>query len=196
MLRKLDVQPVTLEGDIVRLEPAEERHARDLAPFAQPDVFKYFVTHCPVAATEEAVADFIRGVRASPTILTFAIILKETGKPIGTTSYLDIRPEHLGLEIGMTWIAAPHQRTKVNPECKFLLLRHAFEVLGCQRVQIKTDGRNVQSQGAIEKLGATKEGVLRRHGQMRDGYMRDTVMYSILPEEWPIVAAALRARLQ
>jgi RimJ/RimL family protein N-acetyltransferase len=95
----------------------------------------------------------------------------------------------------MTWIGKPHRGTKVNPEIKLLMIGHAFEVMGCERVQLKTDGRNIHSQRAIEKLGAKKEGILRRHGQMPDCFMRDTVMYSILPEEWPEVKAGLLARL-
>jgi RimJ/RimL family protein N-acetyltransferase len=108
---------------------------------------------------------------------------------------MDIRPKHMGLEIGTTWIGRAHQGTKVNPESKLLLLAHAFERLGCERVQLKTDGRNLQSQHAIEKLGAVKEGVLRKHMIMPDGFVRDTVMYSIVAAEWPDVKRGLEARL-
>ena len=104
-------------------------------------------------------------------------------------------PKHRGLEIGFTWIAKPHQGTLVNPECKYLLLRHAFDDQHAMRVQLKTDLRNVQSQGAIEKLGAVREGVLRKHIIRPDGYLRDTVMYSITAEEWPAVRAKLEQRL-
>ena len=111
------------------------------------------------------------------------------------TSYLDIRPRDLGVEIGFTWIAASCQRTAVNPESKYLLLRHAFDDQKAQRVQLKTDLRNVQSQKALEKLGAVREGVLRKHMMRPDGHLRDTVMYSIIAEEWPQVCAGLEARL-
>ncbi|MEZ0326145.1 MAG: GNAT family N-acetyltransferase [Fimbriimonas sp.] len=193
--RNLVIEPVVLEGDIVRLEPAEDRHAADLARFAQPEVFQYFVSIRPEGATEDAVKTYIRNCRSEWTNLTFAIVLKETGEAIGSSSYLDIRRAHLGVEIGMTWIGEPHRGTKINPEMKLLMIGHAFEGMQCERVQLKTDGRNLHSQRAIEKLGAKKEGVLRRHGQMPDGFMRDTVMYSILPDEWPSVKAGLLARL-
>jgi len=108
---------------------------------------------------------------------------------------MDIRPEHHGLEIGATWIGKAYQGTSVNPENKYMLLRQAFERLGAIRVQLKTDGRNLQSQAAIAKLGAKHEGVLRKHVLLPDGYERDTVMYSITDDEWPAVKAALEERL-
>ena len=124
----------------------------------------------------------------------FAIIHKETNQPIGSTRYLDIQRENSALEIGWTWIGKPWQRTAVNTQCKFQLLRHAFEDLGAIRVQLKTDGRNEQSQRAIERLGAKKEGVLRRSRRLWDGFVRDTVVYSILAEEWPAVREGLVSR--
>jgi ribosomal-protein-alanine N-acetyltransferase len=108
---------------------------------------------------------------------------------------LDIRPEHRGLEIGFTWIGKPYHGTQVNPECKYLLLRHAFDDQQAIRVQLKTDLRNLQSQRAIEKLGAVREGVLRKQMIRPDGYLRDTVMYSVTAEEWPGVRARLEERL-
>jgi RimJ/RimL family protein N-acetyltransferase len=104
-------------------------------------------------------------------------------------------PEHRRLEIGWTWYGAAYQRTPVNTECKLLLLTHAFDVLGCNRVEFKTDHMNTRSQVAIERLGATREGVFRRHRIRRDGTLRDTVWYSIIREEWPAVRARLAARL-
>jgi RimJ/RimL family protein N-acetyltransferase len=123
------------------------------------------------------------------------MVRQETGQSVGVTCYMDIRPAHRGLEIGSTWIARPYQGTRVNPESKYLLLRHAFENLGAVRVQLKTDGRNRQSQAAIAKLGAQREGVLRKHLILQDGYIRDTVMFSIIAEEWPAVKAGLETRL-
>ena len=111
------------------------------------------------------------------------------------TTYLDIRAPHDGLEIGWTWYAEEHRGTRVNPECKLLMLTHAFEMLKCVRVQLKCDERNMQSQRAIEKLGAKREGVLRRHGILPDGFVRNTVMYSIIDSEWPTVRSGLKARL-
>lgn len=189
------VEPVVLEGSVVRLEPAEARHASSLARHCELNLFDLFVTIRPVEATEAGLADFVAKCRAMPDVLTFAIVLRASGEAIGTTSYLDIRPEHDALEIGMTWIATSYQGTKVNPECKLLMVGHAIEVLGCERVQLKTDARNLHSQRAIEKLGAMREGVLRKYGKMPDGFMRDTVMYSILPSEWPSVKLGLERRL-
>jgi RimJ/RimL family protein N-acetyltransferase len=127
--------------------------------------------------------------------IPFSVVLKESGQPVGSTSYFDIRSAHRGLEIGYTWYAVPYQGTQVNPENKYLLLRHAFETLGAIRVQLKTDKRNLRSQAAIAKLGAKLEGTLRKHSIMEDGYIRDTVMFSITDEEWPGVKAGLEARL-
>lgn len=189
------VEPVTLDGRRVRLEPASPKHARDLAALAEPEVFRFFAGPRPLSPTPEGVEAFIQAAWAMSDVRIFAIVLKETGKAVGTTSYLDVRPAHRGLEIGMTWIGRPYQGSYVNPECKLLLLEHAFERLGCIRVQLKTDRRNVQSQAAIEKLGAAKEGILRNHIVMPDGYFRDTVYYSILPDEWPAIRAGLERRL-
>jgi RimJ/RimL family protein N-acetyltransferase len=127
--------------------------------------------------------------------LPFAIVLRETGQPVGSTSYFDIRPAHRGLEIGYTWYAQAYQGTHINPENKYLLLRHAFETLGAVRVQLKTDKRNLRSQHAIAKLGAKLEGTLRKHTILENGYIRDTVMFSITDDEWPEVKAGLEARL-
>ncbi|HRJ48186.1 MAG TPA: GNAT family protein, partial [Opitutaceae bacterium] len=125
----------------------------------------------------------------------FAVIRRADGRAVGSTSYLDIAPEHRRIEIGWTWLGAEARRTAINTECKYLLLRHAFETLGCGRVQLKTDARNLRSQAAIERIGAKREGVLRRHLVMPDGFVRDTVMFSILAEEWPAVKARLEANL-
>ena len=125
----------------------------------------------------------------------FAIVLNETNRAVGSTRYMDIRPDHRGLEIGWTWLAPEVQRTRVNTETKYLLLRHAFEGLGAIRVQLKTDARNLRSQRAIERLGGVMEGVHRRHMQMHDGHIRDTVYYSILDTEWPTVKSKIELKL-
>ena len=123
------------------------------------------------------------------------MIRKDTGEPIGATGFLEIRLPHHGLEIGRTWIATAHQGTEVNPESKYLLLRHAFEELQVLRVQLKTDLNNLHSQRAIEKLGARREGVLRNYQCRSNGQMRDTVIYSVIAAEWPDLKRALEARL-
>ncbi|MEA2552366.1 MAG: hypothetical protein QOJ65_542 [Fimbriimonadaceae bacterium] len=191
----LDVQPIVLKGKTVRQEPLDARHAKDLARHAEPELFQWFAASHPTAQTESAVLECIERLQAIPDMVPFATVLQATGEAIGSTTYMDIRPKHMGLEIGTTWIGRAHQGTKVNPESKLLLLAHAFERLGCERVQLKTDGRNLQSQHAIEKLGAVKEGVLRKHMIMPDGFVRDTVMYSIVAAEWPDVKRGLEARL-
>jgi len=137
---------------------------------------------------------FIRDLlqrQARGTDLPFTVVLRATGKAIGCTRYMYINIPDRGVEIGGTWYGPEHQRTGVNTECKYLLLRHAFERWGCIRVQLKTDLNNVRSQHAIERLGAVKEGVLRNHMIRPDGTPRDTVMYSIIDREWPLVKARL-----
>jgi RimJ/RimL family protein N-acetyltransferase len=129
--------------------------------------------------------------QALGTDLPFTVFHQESGRIAGGTRYLDIQRRNRGLEIGGTWYGVEYQRTGVNTECKYLLLRHAFETLGCHRVQLKTDLRNVRSQTAIERIGGIKEGVLRENVVMPDGYLRSTVMYSILEQEWPAVKAHL-----
>jgi RimJ/RimL family protein N-acetyltransferase len=112
------------------------------------------------------------------------------------TRYMTIEQANRGLEIGGTWYGKAHRRTAVNTECKYLLMRHAFETLGCIRVQLKTDSRNERSQRAIERLGATREGVLRKNMIMPDGYQRSSVMYSVIDDDWPSVKARLEQFLQ
>jgi N-acetyltransferase len=125
----------------------------------------------------------------------FTVILKETGRIVGSTRYLEVRAEHRGVEIGWTWYAPDAWGTVVNPEAKLLLLRHAFEDWKAIRVQFKTDHLNVHSRNAILKLGAKFEGSLRQHRVRSDGTIRDTVMFSILDTEWPAVQAELLERL-
>jgi RimJ/RimL family protein N-acetyltransferase len=129
----------------------------------------------------------IRGRAEKGTDLPFVAIHLESGRVAGATRYLNIMPHDRGLEIGGTWYGPEFQRTPVNTECKYLLLRHAFEALGSIRVQLKTDLRNERSQKAIERLGAVREGVLRNHMILPDGHIRHSVFYSILDTEWPEV---------
>ena len=187
------VQPIVLEGRLVCLEPLAYPHAIGLLQHATPEIFRYHATQPEISM--RGFKKQIDQLNKLPDYLPFAIVHKETGKTIGMTCYLDIRLAHRGLEIGSTWIGLAHQGTAVNPECKYLLLRHAFEALAALRVQLKTDLRNLQSQRAIEKLGALREGVLRKHMIVSDGHIRDTVMYSITYEDWPLVKEGLEARL-
>jgi len=197
MPRKVEpwIEPVVLEGKFVRLEPIKPAHGRELAKHAEEDIFKYHTSLRPREQSIAALKEYIAKHRGMEGRVTFAIVPRKTMKAVGTTSYMDIRANDRAVEIGTTWIGSEWQGTEVNPECKLLLLEHAFERLGAERVQLKTDGRNLQSQRAIEKLGAKKEGVLRRHMIMPDGFVRDTVMYSVIAEEWPRVKAGLLQRL-
>lgn len=193
----LEVQPVTLCGRWVRLEPLAPRHARELFEAGRdPSIWEFLLVPPPrdVRDMEAYIEQALREQRAG-TALPFVIIAADAGRAIGSTRYLDIRPAHSGLEIGWTWLSPVVQRTAVNTECKLLLLAHAFELLGCLRVQLKTDARNLRSQAAIERIGAVREGVLRRHMITRGGFVRDTVMYSITDTEWPAVRERLQAHL-
>jgi RimJ/RimL family protein N-acetyltransferase len=148
--------------------------------------------------TEEQMQEWVREIlsrQARGTDLPFAVVHLGSGRAIGSTRYLDIQPQHRGLEIGGTWYGVAYQRSAVNTECKYLLLRHAFEVLSCLRVQLKTDLRNERSQRAIERIGAVREGVLRNHMILPDGHVRSSVYYSLLNLEWPAVKAKLEEKL-
>ncbi len=128
--------------------------------------------------------------------LTFAQIPTATGKAVGTTSLFDVDSQHRRLEIGRTWLSKDYQRTAINTESKYLLLRHCFETLGVNRVTIKTDSRNVRSQRAIERIGGVREGVLRHHMVLWDGYIRDTVYFSVIAPEWQQTKARLEEIMQ
>jgi RimJ/RimL family protein N-acetyltransferase len=190
----MDVRPVVLEGRTVRLEPLTWAHSDGLWRVAEPPIFA--ITPGPIGEWNRENWDiFMQKTLSMEGRIPFAVVLNEEGFPIGSTSYFDIRSEHRGLEIGYTWLATAYQGTQVNPENKYLLLRHAFETLGAVRVQLKTDKRNLRSQRAIAKLGAKLEGTLRKHSILENGYIRDTVMFSITDDEWPEVKAGLEARL-
>jgi RimJ/RimL family protein N-acetyltransferase len=176
------------------MEPLSENHAPGLLAVATPDLFDYMLV-APREWTLDGFLQYVRDVQAQRNLLPLAAVFRDNGIVAGVSCYLDIRPEHRGLEIGGTWFGHAYQGTHVNPEAKYLMLRHAFEGLGAVRVQLKTDGRNRQSQGAITRLGAVYEGTLRRHIITPSGYIRDTVMYSITDEEWPDIKASLLQRL-
>ena len=186
---------VTLAGRHVRLEPIEERHRDDLLAAAaqDPETFRYTVGALWKGASVWAdyLADALR-----PGFVTWATVDAATGRALCSTRFGDIEPEHGRGEIGWTWIAPSHQRTAINTEAKLLQLSYAFEELGATRVALKTDARNERSQRAIERIGGVREGVLRRHMRLPDGFIRDTVYYSILADEWPAVKRRLEERLR
>jgi RimJ/RimL family protein N-acetyltransferase len=186
------VEPVTLAGRHVRLEPAADRHLPDLLDAGQDEqVWTWLPWHRPTTTAE--LADILVGERR--TALPFAQVEQATGRAVGITTYRDIDDRHRTLEVGGTWLGRPWWRSAINTEAKLLILGHAFEVLGANRVAIKTDIRNERSQAAIERLGAKREGVLRHQYIRPDGTLRDTVLYSVIPEEWPAVRAFLHQRL-
>ncbi|HSS77936.1 MAG TPA: GNAT family protein [Thermoanaerobaculia bacterium] len=190
----MNVQPVRLEGPSLILDPLALEHAAALWPKTDPDLFLHTL-EWPRDSSAEAFDEWLRHSLARPASLHFIILVKPELEAVGMTGYLEIRPAHRGLEIGRTWIAKSHQGTRVNPESKYLLLRHAFEELGAARVQFKTDVNNLQSQRAIEKLGAQREGVLRRYQMRTNGFLRDTMIYSLIADEWPAAKARLEERL-
>lgn len=189
----LVVEPVTLVGRVIRLEPLGQEHVPDLALVGQDQAIWEFMLYGEMrgVAAMAAWVDMLLDYQRRGTDLPFAVLHQETGRAIGATRYLEIRPQHRGLEIGGTWYAPQFQRTAVNTEAKYLLLEHAFERLGCIRVQFKTDARNLRSQRAIERIGGIKEGVLRKQMITPSGVERDSVYYSILDDEWPEVKQRL-----
>ena len=196
MCSSVDLTPTTLKGDWLTLEPIDERHAADLFQAMQDEeVCRYLAWPPPRAIDEtltlvrEARADMTRGAS-----VVYAQIWNPAGRAIGSTRLIDVRPKDRQVEIGATFLARDYWRTPANTESKYLFLRYCFETLGCIRVALKTDGRNLRSQEAIARLGAVREGTLRRHMNVR-GYQRDTVYFSILDDEWPAVKARLQGRL-
>ena len=188
---------VTLNGNVVSLEPLSEDHTKELTIAGKDKgIWVYMLYGQPV--TEKLMLGWVKEIlerRDLGNDLPFAVIHLASGKVVGATRYLDMHPEHKGLEIGGTWYSVDYQRTPVNTESKYLLLKYAFESLGCIRVQFKTDLRNTRSQIAIERLGAIKEGILRNHMITPEGIVRDSVYYSILDSEWPNVKKQLEDKL-
>lgn len=192
-----DPQPVVLTGTQVRLEPLQLNHAPALfAAGRDPEIHRYLIDPPPGSVAEvEAVIAAAHAATAAGTQVPFAIVHRPSGRLGGTTRYLDIRRRDRALEIGYTWLAPEFQRTAMNTEAKFLLLRHAFEGLGAVRVQLKTDERNERSRRAIERLGARFEGILRKYQTRWDGYVRNTALFAITDDDWPAVRARLAERL-
>jgi ribosomal-protein-alanine N-acetyltransferase len=183
---------IELEGHGIRLEPLRPQHADALSQAADPDTFRYFVSMQPRSLEPLDFRTFVHESMSAANTMSYALIVE--GQPAGMSSFMDIRQEHRGLEIGMTWIAKRWQGTHVNPAMKLLMLDHAF-ACGALRVQLKMDSRNKHSERAVAKLGAVREGVLRKHFVLPDGYVRDTVMFSITDDEWPSVREGLLRRL-
>ena len=193
----IEVKQVALHGSHVRLEPMTEAHIPALAEVGVGQVFWDFMVYGKME-TDEDMRVWVQEILSraqNGTDLPFVAVHLASGRVAGATRSMNIMPKDRGLEIGGTWYGLEFQRTPVNTECKYLLLRHAFETLGCIRVQLKTDLRNERSQKAIERIGAVKEGVLRNHMILPDGYIRHSVFYSIIDTEWPEVKKRLEGML-
>ena len=185
-----------LEGRIVRLEPLTLDHLPGLAGVAfDPDLWRWTVNRVETDGDLRRYVDEALAAQRSGSALPFCTIHKPTSTVVGSTRFGNYDAANHRVEIGWTWVAGPWQRSTVNAEAKLLMLRHAFDEIGCLRVEFKTDRLNVRSQGALEKLGAVREGVLRSHMLVKGGRRRDSVYYSILAEEWPAVRSRLEERV-
>ena len=193
------IPPIPLEGRSIRLELLQSHHAPDLLAAFDADLYRHMVGAPP----EPTLAGFERDIermRALPTDIPYAIILRSSGRAIGRTAFREIAPLRRGLEIGRTWIGRAHHGTAVNPEAKYLMLRHAFEHAAppAQRIGFWTNITNLHSQRALAKLGATREGTLRRFAadpQRPEMIPKDIIVYSIILDDWPAVKARLEQRI-
>lgn len=184
--------PVTLHGTRATLAPLMREHTEALAAAAcDGELWKLWYTKVPHANAMQAEVERRLGLQAAGSMLPFVVIDSRNDEVVGATSYMNIDAGNRRVEIGSTWTAQSAQRTGINTECKFLLLRHAFEQLDCIAVEFRTHFFNQQSRRAIERLGAKLDGVLRNHQRGPDGSMRDTVVYSIIATEWPTVKVHL-----
>ena len=193
----MNPKPITLSGSRIRLEPIGPGHAADLLEVGRDEVIWRYLPNPPFACPEDA-ENWVRICLARNETgerVQFAVVLLESGKAIGSTGYIDIDRPNRVLEIGSTWYGVEYQRTFVNTECKYLLLKHAFDDLGARRVCLKTDTNNARSRRAIERIGGVQEGIFRNHRINRDGSNRDSIYYSIIEEEWPRVRENLERML-
>ena len=192
----MEITPVTLSGRHLRLEPLSLDHLERLCEIGfEESLWRWGVSSIQsVADMRDYVATALQA-QAEGTALPFVTIENSSDRIVGSTRYANIDKENRRLEIGWTWIAPPWQRTVINTEAKYLMLLHAFEVLGCNRVEFKTDSLNDQSRRALLRIGATEEGTFRNHMIVRDGRLRHSVFFSIINSEWPGVKANLEEKL-
>lgn len=193
----MEIRLVTLKGKRVRLEPLSfEKHFEGLCAIGlEPDLWKWTINVCK---TRDQLAAYLRealDMQSEGSALPFATVDVESGRVVGCTRFGNIEPRHRRVEIGWTWIGKPYQRSHVNTEAKYLMLKHAFETWGCRRVELKTNVLNRKSRDAMERIGAKEEGVLRKHALSDAGVSRDTVYYSIINDEWPGVKERLEAMM-
>jgi RimJ/RimL family protein N-acetyltransferase len=193
----MDLSPVVLSGTHVRLEPLSLLHLDGLVDVGlAPDLWERTTTRI---GTRGEMEDYVRTAllwQSQNTALPFATIEQETGRVVGSTRFANADHANRRIEIGWTWVAPPWQRSAVNTEAKLLMMRHAFDTLGCIRVEFKTDALNTRSRAALARIGAREEGILRSHMLVQGGRRRDSVYFSVIEEEWQDVEAALRAKLE
>ena len=189
----MDIRPVTLEGQHVRLEPLSLDHTEALWPAAAPPEVWAFTT-IRIRSADDLRA-YLAEALADRNAVPFCTIDRATGEAVGTTRFANISVEHKRVEIGWTFVTPAKQRTAINTEAKYLMLRHAFETWGCNRVELKTNALNTKSRNAMLRIGAKEEGTFRRHMINSDGTLRDTVYFSIIAEEWPSVKVHLEQLL-
>jgi RimJ/RimL family protein N-acetyltransferase len=193
----MKIEPVTLQGRVVRLEPLALAHVPGLARVGlDPELWRWIPTQVADAAQMQAWVQTALEEQAAGNSLPFAIISQASGEAIGSTRYMNIVPAHRRLEIGSTWLSTAAQRSGANTEAKLLLLTHAFEALKAIRVELKTDALNSRSRAAIARIGGIEEGIFRRHVICASGRVRDTVYFSILDNEWPAVKTRLGGMLR
>lgn len=193
----MDLTPITLEGTVVRLEPLSHAHLEALTAIGlDPELWALTMSRVRTPEDMRHYVDQALAEQRAGTSVPFATFDRASGRVIGSTRFGSIAPAHRKAEIGWTWIARDMQRTAANTEAKYLMLRHAFEVWQCVRVEIKTSTLNERSRRAILRIGATEEGILRHHMINPDGSLRDTVYFSILDREWPSVKTRLETMLQ
>jgi RimJ/RimL family protein N-acetyltransferase len=190
------LSPRVLDGLTVRLEPLTLQHIPALAGVAfEPDLWRWTTTRMTNEADLRSYVEEALALQHAGSALPFCILSKTTGEAIGSSRFGNYDAANRRVEIGWTWVAGPWQRTTANPEAKLLMLDYAFTDLECLRVEFKTDALNARSRGALLKLGAKEEGILRSHMLVHDGRRRDSVYFSILIEEWPAVRYAVQTRL-
>ncbi len=193
----MKIEPVTLQGRVVRLEPLALAHVPGLARVGlDPELWRWIPTQVADAAQMQAWVQTALAEQTAGTSLPFAIISQASGEAIGSTRYMNIVPAHRRLEIGSTWLSTAAQRSGANTEAKLLLLTHAFEALKAIRVELKTDALNSKSRAAIARIGGIEEGIFRRHVICASGRVRDTVYFSMLDNEWPVVKTRLFSMLR
>ncbi len=189
------LDPVTLTGDRVTLEPLSQDHAEGLAAAARDgELWRLWYTSVPSPEGMRGEIDRRLGLHAAGSMLPFTVRRNDTDAVVGMTTFMHVDAKTRRVEIGSTWLARSAQRTGLNAEAKLLLLTHAFDVLQCVAVEFRTHWHNLQSREAIARLGAKQDGVLRSHQRMPDGSLRDTVVFSIVEAEWPAVRSGLRHR--